>query len=152
QAGERIGPKAFYTEGFAVGIIRTPAADLELVAAPGRMAVGDRWTYRQGGRRGDYADATPGAERGVVPRTPGDVEPGHADGRGPAVQARRITIASGSETASTLTLDVAPSLPDPATAPPGHEPIGTFAIGIDDRADLVTGTIERAKGGLVLLP
>src|SRR5262249_4618124 len=84
QAGERIGPKAFYTEGFAVGIIRTPAADLELVAAPGRMAVGDRWTYRQGGRRVDYAIATREAERVVIRRTPGDTETVHADVRGDA--------------------------------------------------------------------
>ncbi|HYV56102.1 MAG TPA: hypothetical protein VE911_01095 [Candidatus Nitrosopolaris sp.] len=152
QAGERVGPKAFYTKGFAVGIFRTPVTDLELVAAPARMAVGDRWTYRQAGRRVDYVIATREGEQLVIRRSPGDTETVHAEVRGDGLYVRRITIASGSETASTLTLDVAPYLPDPTTPPPGDERIGTFTIGIDDHADLVTGTIERAKAGLMLLP
>ena len=153
QAGERVGPKAFYTEGFAVGIIRTPAADLELVAtASGRMVVGDRWRYRQAGRRVDYAITAREGEQVVIRRTPGDTETVHADVGAEGLHVRRITVSSGSESASSLTLDIAPYLPDPATRPPGEEPVGTFAIGIDDHAELVTGTIERAKVGLVLLP
>ena len=152
EANQPIGPKAFYTRGFAVGIIRTPAAELELVAAPTGMAVGDRWSYRQGGRRVDYAITEREGGRVVIRRTPGAAETVHAELDDDGLHVRQITVASGSETAATLTLDFTPFLPDPATTDPTDEPIASFGIGIDDHAALVTGEVVRTETGLVLVP
>ena len=152
ETGDLVGMKAFYTRGFAVGIVRTRGVELDLVAAPSEMAVGQRWSYRRGGRRVDYEIAEREGDRVVIRRTAGGSETVHARMNDDGLHIGRITVASGSEISSTLSLDFDPFLPAPARGASGVDPIATFRLGIDDHASLVTGRVVPVEAGFELVP
>ena len=152
ETADLVGMKAFYTRGFAVGIVRTRGVELDLVAAPAEMTVGQRWSYRQGDRRVDYEIAEREGDRVVIRRTPGKSETIHAHVSDDGLRIGRITLASGSETSSTLSVDFDPFLPAPARRASGVDPISTFCIGIDDHTSLVTGSVMPVETGFELVP
>src|SRR5262249_18823077 len=70
QAGGRLGPQAFFTQGFAGGLIRTPAPRPEPVAAPGRTAGGGPPALPAGGPPRRLCDRDTGGRAGGDPETP----------------------------------------------------------------------------------
>ena len=57
---------AYYTEGFAIGVLTTGVADLRLVERPAQLGVGARWVYaREGGELVYDVAQTQVAEQGL---------------------------------------------------------------------------------------
>jgi hypothetical protein len=152
QIGDFIGLNAFYTAGFAVGIVPTGSVVLQRLEAPEALAAGARWRYRRGDAEFVYEVVETDGDRFVIQRTSGISETIEA-----RLQAGRLTpvairTASGSMHPGQLVFTFDPALPDATTDAFGTDAPGTFAIAIDDHAGLVTGRVEPTAMGFTLRP
>jgi len=141
-----LGVLAFYTEGFSVGIVATGTSTLRLLEAPEALRVGVRWRFADR----TYELVELAGDRAVVARTSGVAETIEARLRDGRLHPTRITVASASERSGALVLSFDPALPDVTRR--GHDPAGTFAIGVDAHERLVTGRIAPADMGFALEP
>ena len=150
--GDFVGLNAFYTAGFAVGIVRSGTVVLDHVEAPEALVPGACWRYRRGAAEIVYEVSAVYGDRVVVRRTSGVPETIEARVRGGRLTLVSVRTASGSEHPGTHVLSFDPALPDATTEGFGSDVAGTFAVAVDDHPDLVTGTVEPTAAGFVLRP
>ncbi len=141
-----LGVTAFYTEGFAVGVVSTGTRTFELLEAPETLAVGARWRFADRA----YELVALAGDRAVVVRTSGVRETVEAHVRDGRMCATRITVASGSERAGALVASFDPALP--GLAPAGRDAGATFAIAVDEHPGLISGRIVPGDAAFDLLP
>ena len=137
---------AYYTEGFAIGVLTTGVADLRLVERPAQLGVGARWVYAREGGELVYDVAACDGDRLVIVRRSGRAERIAACLLAGRVHIVELRVPSASEMPGELVLSFDPFLPG------AGGPAARFAIGIDAHASLVTGRVEAAGDGFTLIP
>jgi hypothetical protein len=147
EVGDLVGLRAFFTAGLAVGIVSTGADVLACLEAPEALVAGACWRYRRGDAEVVYEVVEIDGERVRIRRTSGIPETIEACLRSGRLTVAAIRTASGSDHPGEHILTFDPSLPEGP-----WDAAGTFAVAVDDQADLVTGRVEPTPSGFALLP
>jgi len=144
----QIGLFAFYTEGFAIGIVSANQQQVQLITAPAALAVGARWQFSDR----VYEITETSTDRLVIRRISGVPETIEALVRDGRLHPTVITASSGSDRPGEMALAFDPSLPDVTSAGFGRDPAATFTIAVNDHAALVGGRIVPGERAFDLLP
>lgn len=144
----QLGLDAFYTEGFAAGIIAAGQRRLQLLEAPAALAVGARWEFADR----VYEIMELGPDRAVIRRTSGVPETIEAVVRAGRLYPTAIAVSSGSERPGEIVLAFDPSLPDVTGAGFGRDAAAAFTIAVNGHASVVDGRVVPGERAFDVLP